>query len=168
MHNQLSGEKSLYLRQHAHQKVAWLPYAENSFDLAKKGISLFWFRSVIPPAIGVRSCQRECFEDEYVSSIMNRHFTCVLVDREERPDLDLIYMEAIRMFNQSAGWPLNAFCLPNGHPFWGGTYFPKEDDGRGLAHLASSSDAHCNAFQKIQKGVHRERRSRHSKSSPCQ
>ena len=133
MHNQLSGEKSLYLRQHAHQKVAWLPYAENSFDLAKK-------RDLpVLVSIGYSSCHwcqvmsRECFEDDYVSSIMNRHFTCILVDREERPDLDLIYMEAIRMFNQSAGWPLNAFCLPNGHPFWGGTYFPKEDVGRGLA-----------------------------------
>ena len=63
---------------------------------------------------------------------MNRHFICIKVDREERPDVDQTYLEAIRMFNQSAGWPLNVFCLPNGRPFWGGTYFPLEDQGQGI------------------------------------
>ena len=64
---------------------------------------------------------------------MNRHFVCVLIDKEVRPDLDHTYMEAIRMFDQSPGWPLHAFCLPDGRPFWGGTYFPKEDLGNGIA-----------------------------------
>lgn len=133
MPNQLSGEKSLYLKQHAYQRVDWLPYSQAAFDLAKQ-------RDLpVLVSIGYSSCHwcqvmsRECFEDDYVASMMNRHFVCILVDREERPDLDLTYMEAIRMFNQSAGWPLNAFCLPNGKPFWGGTYFPKEDNGLGLA-----------------------------------
>jgi uncharacterized protein YyaL (SSP411 family) len=76
---------------------------------------------------------RENYEDPYIASIMNRHFTCIKIDREERPDLDLLYMEASRMFNQSAGWPLHAFCLPDGSPFWCGTYFPKEDNGQGIA-----------------------------------
>jgi uncharacterized protein YyaL (SSP411 family) len=64
---------------------------------------------------------------------MNRHFVNILVDREEMPEIDHVYMEAVRMFDQSAGWPLHAFCLPDGRPFWGGTYFPKEDLGNGLA-----------------------------------
>ena len=75
-------------------------------------------------SIGYASCHwcqkmsRECFEDSFVASLMNRHFICIIVDREERPDLDQIYLESVRMFNQTAGWPLNIFCLPNGHPFW--------------------------------------------------
>ena len=76
---------------------------------------------------------RNCFDDPYIASLMNRHFICILVDREENPELDHIYMEAVRMFDQSAGWPLHAFCLPDGSPFWGGTYFPKEDIGNGVA-----------------------------------
>ena len=64
---------------------------------------------------------------------MNRHFVCVLIDRDERPDLDQTYMEAIRMFNQSAGWPLHVFCLPDGKPFWGGTFFPKESTENNIA-----------------------------------
>ena len=75
----------------------------------------------------------ENYEDSYVASLMNRHFICVKVDREERPDLDLFYMEAARMFNQSAGWPMHAFCLADGSPFWCGTFFPKEDTGQGIA-----------------------------------
>ena len=74
----------------------------------------------------------ECFEDEYIASIMNKHFVCVKVDREERPDVDQIYMEAVQMIQQQAGWPLNVFCLPDGRPFFGGTYFPPEDRGQGL------------------------------------
>ena len=76
---------------------------------------------------------RDNYEDKFIASLMNRHFICIKVDREERPDLDLFYMEASRMFNQSAGWPLHAFCLPDGAPFWCGTYFPKEDDGQDIA-----------------------------------
>ena len=83
-------------------------------------------------SIGYASCHwcqkmsRECFRNSFVASLMNRHFICIIVDREERPDLDQIYLESVRMFNQTAGWPLNIFCLPNGHPFWGGTFFPKK------------------------------------------
>ena len=90
-------------------------------------------------SIGYSSCHwcqemsRNCFEDSYIASLMNRHFICILVDREENPELDHIYMDAVRMFDQSAGWPLHAFCLPDGRPFWGGTYFPKEDLGNGMA-----------------------------------
>ena len=133
MPSSLSQQLSPYLKQHANQAVEWLPWSEETFHKAKiedKPILL---------SIGYASCHwcqemsRNCFEDDYIASLMNRHFVNILVDREEMPEIDHIYMEAVRMFDQSAGWPLHAFCLPDGRPFWGGTYFPKEDLGHGLA-----------------------------------
>ena len=133
MPSSLSQQLSPYLKQHANQAVDWLPWSEETFHKAKiedKPILL---------SIGYASCHwcqemsRNCFEDDYIASLMNRHFVNILVDREEMPEIDHIYMEAVRMFDQSAGWPLHAFCLPDGRPFWGGTYFPKEDLGNGLA-----------------------------------
>ncbi len=133
MPSSLSQQLSPYLKQHANQAVDWLPWSEETCHKAKiedKPILL---------SIGYASCHwcqemsRNCFEDDYIASLMNRHFVNILVDREEMPEIDHIYMEAVRMFDQSAGWPLHAFCLPDGRPFWGGTYFPKEDLGNGLA-----------------------------------
>ncbi|MBT3667373.1 MAG: thioredoxin domain-containing protein [Opitutae bacterium] len=130
MPNQLSDQSSLYLKQHANQPVEWMPWTQEAFDLAKK------LDKPIILSIGYSACHWchvmsvESFEDSYIASIMNRHFVCIKVDREERPDIDQTYLEAVRMFNQSAGWPLNVFCLPDGRPFWGGTYFPKEDKGQ--------------------------------------
>ena len=133
MSSSLSQQLSPYLKQHANQAVDWLPWSEETFNKAKiadKPILL---------SIGYASCHwcqemsRNCFQDEYIASLMNRHFVNILVDREEMPEIDHVYMEAVRMFDQSAGWPLHAFCLPDGRPFWGGTYFPKEDLGNGLA-----------------------------------
>ena len=133
MSSSLFQQLSPYLKQHANQAVDWLPWSEETFNKAKiedKPILL---------SIGYASCHwcqemsRNCFQDEYIASLMNRHFVNILVDREEMPEIDHIYMEAVRMFDQSAGWPLHAFCLPDGRPFWGGTYFPKEDLGNGLA-----------------------------------
>ena len=132
MPNLLAKESSLYLQQHAEQPVQWMPWGAAAFEKARKE------DKPILVSIGYASCpwchamSRDSFADEYVASIMNRHFICIKVDREERPDLDQTYMDAVRQFNQSAGWPLHAFCLPNGHPFWGGTYFPKEDLGQGI------------------------------------
>ncbi|HCR37544.1 MAG TPA: hypothetical protein DIU37_05280, partial [Opitutae bacterium] len=74
----------------------------------------------------------ECFEDAHIARLMNEHFIFIKVDREERPDLDQLYMEAVQMITQRAGWPLNAFCLPDGRPFFGGTYFPPEDRNLGI------------------------------------
>ncbi len=133
MPNQLHREKSSYLRQHAKQAIEWMTWSPESLQKAKSEAK------PILISIGYSACHwcqtmsRENFDDPYVATLMNRHFVCILVDREERPDLDQIYMEAVRMFNQSAGWPLHAFCLPSGEPFWGGTYFPKEDTGQGIA-----------------------------------
>ena len=127
MPNLLAKESSLYLRQHAHQSVNWMPWGCDAFEKADQE------DKPILVSIGYSSCHwckvmsEESFEDDYISSIMNRHFICIKVDREERPDVDQTYMDAVRLFNQTAGWPLHAFCLPDGKPFWGGTYFQKED-----------------------------------------
>ena len=132
MPNQLSDQSSLYLKQHANQPVEWMPWSQEAFDLSKT------LDKPIILSIGYSACHWchvmsvESFEDSYIASIMNRHFVCIKVDREERPDIDQTYLEAVRMFNQSAGWPLNVFCLPDGKPFWGGTYFPNEDKGQDI------------------------------------
>ena len=133
MHSQITSQTSPYWQQHENQPVNWMTWSPDTFQKAQEA------DKPILVSIGYSACHwcqemsRNCFEDKYIASLMNRHFVCILVDREERPDLDLMYMEAVRMFNQSAGWPLNVFCLPDGRPFWGGTYFPREDLGNGLA-----------------------------------
>ena len=133
MPNKLQTEKSPYLLQHSKQKIEWMTWGPEALEKASQE------NKPLLISIGYSACHwcqtmsRQNFEDNYISTLMNRHFVCVLVDREERPDLDQFYMEAIRMFNQSAGWPLHAFCLPTGEPFWGGTFFPKEDIGQEIA-----------------------------------
>jgi uncharacterized protein YyaL (SSP411 family) len=130
--NRLASESSLYLRQHASNPVDWWPWCPEAFALAQRE------DKPVLVSIGYSSCHwchvmaHECFEDDYIASIMNRHFVCIKVDREERPDLDQIYMESVQMLNQQGGWPLNVFCLPDGRPFTGGTYFPPEDLGHGI------------------------------------
>lgn len=122
--NDLSKETSPYLLQHAHNPVQWMPWSETLFakaTAADKPILL---------SIGYAAChwchvmERESFEDEAVADYMNTHFINIKVDREERPDIDHIYMDALQAMTGSGGWPLNIFLLPNGQPFYGGTYFP--------------------------------------------
>jgi uncharacterized protein len=122
--NDLSKETSPYLLQHAHNPVQWKPWSETLFataTAADKPILL---------SIGYAAChwchvmERESFEDEDVADYMNTHFINIKVDREERPDIDHIYMDALQAMTGSGGWPLNIFLLPNGQPFYGGTYFP--------------------------------------------
>jgi len=133
MPNSLHKQPSPYLNELAEQPVEWHPWEDQVFELAQK------LDKPIIISIGYSSCHwcrqmsRENYEDDYIASIMNRHFICIKVDREERPDVDHLYMESARMFNQSAGWPLHAFCLPNGSPFWCGTFFPKTDIGQDIA-----------------------------------
>lgn len=130
--NRLSQAQSLYLRQHADNPVDWFPWGEEAFAKAKAEDKPLLI------SIGYSACHwchvmaHECFESAYIAALMNRHFVCVKVDREERPDVDQIYMEAVHMLQGSGGWPLNVFCLPDGRPFAGGTYFPPEDRGNGL------------------------------------
>ena len=133
MSNRLADEPSLYLRQHANNPVDWWPWCKEAFSEAQR------LDRPVLVSVGYSSChwchvmERESFEDPSVAKQMNSAFINIKVDREEMPEIDHIYMEAVRMFDQSAGWPLHAFCLPDGRPFWGGTYFPKEDLGNGLA-----------------------------------
>lgn len=132
MANRLQHEKSLYLRQHANNPVDWYPWGEEALERAKRE------DKPLLVSIGYSSCHwchvmaHECFEDEFIASLMNRHFVCIKVDREERPDLDHVFMEAVQMIANHGGWPLNVFCLPDGKPFFGGTYFPPEDRGSGM------------------------------------
>jgi len=122
--NDLIEETSPYLLQHAHNPVQWKPWSDALFataTAADKPILL---------SIGYAAChwchvmERESFEDEAVADYMNTHFINIKVDREERPDIDHIYMDALQAMTGSGGWPLNIFLLPNGQPFYGGTYFP--------------------------------------------
>ena len=122
--NRLAGEKSPYLLQHAHNPVDWFPWGEEAFQKAraeKKPIFL---------SIGYSTChwchvmERESFEDEKVAAYLKEHFISIKVDREERPDVDKIYMSAVQAMGQGGGWPLNVFLTPELKPFFGGTYFP--------------------------------------------
>ncbi len=122
--NKLVNETSPYLLQHAHNPVNWYPWNEEALELAKKE------NKPILVSIGYSAChwchvmERESFEDEATAGIMNDHFVNIKIDREERPDLDHIYMDAVQAMTGSGGWPLNVFLTPEGKPFYGGTYFP--------------------------------------------
>lgn len=122
--NQLINESSLYLRQHAHNPVAWHAWSEETLAKAKEA------QKPILVSIGYAAChwchvmERESFEDQATAAIMNANFINIKIDREERPDLDHIYMEAVQLITGSGGWPLNVFLTPDGKPFYGGTYFP--------------------------------------------
>lgn len=123
--NLLAAEDSLYLLQHAHNPVNWFPWGDEARQKAVAENKLMLV------SIGYSSChwchvmEHESFEDEEVAEIMNKHFVCVKVDREERPDIDQIYMEAVQTMTGQGGWPLNCFTNPEGKPIYGGTYFPK-------------------------------------------
>ena len=132
MSNALAREHSLYLRQHADNPVNWMPWGPEAFAEAKR------LNKPVLVSVGYSSCHwchvmaRESFEDTYTAGLMNEHFVCIKVDREERPDVDKLMMDAVQMIAGRGGWPLNAFCLPDGRPFFGGTYFPPKDIGRGI------------------------------------
>jgi len=124
MANALAHETSPYLRQHAGNPVAWLPWGEEALRRAREE------DKPLLVSIGYSAChwchvmERESFEDAEVAGLMNDSFVCVKVDREERPDVDAIYMEAVQAMTGQGGWPLNVFCTPEQIPFYGGTYFP--------------------------------------------
>ena len=125
--NHLIHENSPYLLQHAHNPVDWYPWSEESLQKAKDE------DKPIIVSIGYSAChwchvmERESFEDEEVAKLMNQHFINIKLDREERPDVDQIYMEAVQAMGLQGGWPLNVFLTPDQKPFYGGTYFPKEN-----------------------------------------
>ncbi len=125
--NNLINETSPYLLQHAHNPVDWHPWNEKTLALAKKENKLILI------SVGYAAChwchvmEHESFEDTAVANIMNQNFINIKVDREERPDVDQIYMNAVQLMTGRGGWPLNCVALPDGRPVWGGTYFPKEN-----------------------------------------
>ncbi|MFP6693183.1 MAG: thioredoxin domain-containing protein [Pirellulales bacterium] len=137
--NHLAKETSPYLLLHAHNPVDWYPWNEETLAKAKKENKIIFL------SIGYSSChwchvmERESFMDEEIAAVLNKHFVCIKVDREERPDVDKIYMTALQVFNQlsrsgrGGGWPLSMFLTPAGQPFFGGTYFPARDGDRGVA-----------------------------------
>ncbi len=147
MPNRLINETSPYLLQHAHNPVDWRPWGQEALDKAQaedKPILL---------SIGYSAChwchvmERESFEDDRIAGMMNDNFVSIKVDREERPDIDNIYMNAVQALTGSGGWPLTVFLTPDGRPFYGGTYFPP-DDNRGMVSfprlLTAMADAYNN------------------------
>jgi uncharacterized protein YyaL (SSP411 family) len=144
--NSLIHETSPYLLQHAHNPVDWYPWGKEALEKAKKENKL------ILVSIGYSAChwchvmERESFEDTAVAELMNRHFVCIKVDREERPDIDQVYMNAVQLMTGSGGWPLNCFALPDGRPIYGGTYFPKQQF---MSVLTTLSDIYKNEPGKV-------------------
>ena len=129
MPNRLIHSSSPYLLQHAHNPVDWFEWGKEVLDKA------ITEDKPILVSIGYSSChwchvmERESFENKDIADLMNEYFVCIKVDREERPDIDHIYMEAVQAMQQGGGWPLNVFLTPHQKPFYGGTYFPPEDRG---------------------------------------
>ncbi|MEA5139863.1 thioredoxin domain-containing protein [Arcicella rigui] len=125
--NRLAKETSPYLLQHAQNPVDWFPWGKEALDKAKAE------NKPILVSIGYSAChwchvmEHECFEKEDVAEVMNRFFVNIKVDREERPDVDAVYMDAVQAMGVHGGWPLNVFLMPDGKPFYGGTYFPKNN-----------------------------------------
>lgn len=125
MANRLVGETSPYLLQHAQNPVDWYPWGEEALNRAARE------DKPILLSIGYSAChwrhvmERESFENEEIARIQNENFVNIKVDREERPDLDAIHMEAVQAISGSGGWPLTVFLTPQGRPFYGGTYFPR-------------------------------------------
>ena len=142
--NRLIHETSPYLLQHAHNPVAWFPWGEEAFERATAEDKPIFL------SVGYAACHwchvmaHECFEDEEIAQIMNAHFVNVKVDREERPDVDEIYMNAVQVMTGSGGWPMSVFLTPQGVPFYGGTYFPPQSRHNipGFPHVLESVARH--------------------------
>ncbi|MGL4599399.1 MAG: thioredoxin domain-containing protein [Bacteroidia bacterium] len=159
MSNRLQHETSPYLLQHANNPVDWYPWSEEALQRAKKENKL------ILVSVGYSAChwchvmEHESFEDDGVAQIMNDLFICIKVDREERPDIDQVYMLAVQLMTGQGGWPLNCFVLPDGRPIYGGTYFQKERWKQILINLAdlwaNESDKCKEYAQELTDGVRR-------------
>ena len=126
MPNRLAAESSPYLLQHQHNPVDWHPWGDEAFAAARAtGKPIFL-------SVGYAAChwchvmERESFEDQETADVLNEHFISIKVDREERPDVDQIYMSAVQLLTRHGGWPMSVFMTPEGKPFHGGTYFPPE------------------------------------------
>ena len=146
MPNRLIDETSPYLLQHAHNPVDWYPWGEEALERAERE------DMPILLSVGYSAChwchvmERESFEDAEIAALMNENFVCIKVDREERPDIDSIYMTAVQALTGQGGWPMTVFLTPDGKPFYGGTYFPPEDRG-GLPAFPRLVEALADAYK---------------------
>jgi hypothetical protein len=146
MPNRLAQETSPYLLQHRDNPVDWYPWGSEALERALE------LDRPILLSVGYSAChwchvmERESFEDEATAAYMNEHFVCVKVDREERPDVDALYMEAVQAISGQGGWPMTVFCDPEGVPFYGGTYFPP-DESRGMPSFRMVMEAVVDAFE---------------------
>jgi uncharacterized protein YyaL (SSP411 family) len=135
--NELIHETSPYLLQHAHNPVNWVPWGDKALERARRENKLLLI------SIGYSAChwchvmEHESFEDKEVARLMNIHYVCIKVDREERPDVDHTYMSAVQLLTGRGGWPLNCIALPDGRPIWAGTYFRKEEWTEALEAIAN-------------------------------
>ena len=155
--NNLKNETSPYLLQHAQNPVKWNPWDKNYLNQAEKENKL------VIISVGYASChwchvmERESFQDSTVAQLMNDKFISIKVDREERPDIDQVYMNAIQLITGSGGWPLNVITLPDGRPIWGGTYFSKEQWLSALTQISEIYDKEPEKFllyaDRVQEGI---------------
>ncbi len=152
--NRLAGETSPYLLQHADNPVHWQPWSDEALAQAQAE------DRPILLSIGYAACHwchvmaHESFEDEATAAVMNEHFVNVKVDREERPDLDAVYMEAVVAMSGHGGWPMTVFLTPDGEPFYGGTYFPPEPR-HGLPSFRQVLEALADAWRERREDVAR-------------
>ena len=157
MSNNLINETSPYLLQHAYNPVNWNPWNKKYLEQAKKENKL------VIISIGYSSChwchvmERESFEDSLAASLMNEKFISIKVDREERPDVDQVYMNAVQLMTGSGGWPLNVVALPDGRPIWGGTYFSKDQWINALTQISNiytkEPERFINYANTLEKGI---------------
>ena len=156
--NQLINESSPYLLQHAHNPVNWYPWSDKALQKARAE------NKMLIISIGYAAChwchvmEHESFEDAEVAKLMNKNFICIKVDREERPDVDQVYMTAAQLITGRGGWPLNAIALADGRPFYAGTYFPKDKWMNMLAYFVDMQQKQPEALEKsaaqVTKGIH--------------
>ncbi|TDS11102.1 thioredoxin domain-containing protein [Sphingobacterium paludis] len=162
MANKLAQENSPYLQQHAHNPVDWMPWGDEALQKANEENKL------IIISIGYSAChwchvmERESFENEAIAETMNRFFVPIKIDREERPDIDQIYMIAVQLMTNAGGWPLNCICLPDGRPIYGGTYFRPQDWQQVLLQIAQmweeTPDVAIDYANRLTAGIHKAER----------
>jgi uncharacterized protein YyaL (SSP411 family) len=156
--NDLINESSPYLLQHAHNPVNWYPWGDKALQKASTE------NKMLIISIGYAAChwchvmEHESFEDADVAKIMNENFICIKIDREERPDVDQVYMNAAQLITGRGGWPLNAMALADGRPFYAGTYFPKDKWMNMLAYFVDMQQKQPEALEKsaaqVTRGIH--------------
>jgi uncharacterized protein YyaL (SSP411 family) len=146
--NRLKDSQSPYLLQHANNPVDWFPWGDEALEKSKRE------DKPIIVSIGYSAChwchvmEKESFEDEATAQLMNQYFVCIKIDREERPDLDNIYMDAVQAMGLQGGWPLNVFLMPNQKPFYGGTYFPNAQWKALLQNIGEAYQEHYDQLAK--------------------